>query len=275
LALHAKSQFYTFIQVFERMWLGSAFKGANGPAQTYIDINRYLETHESYMRLLTENRQTLTSHLVGIVITGWQRFDHFAGLCELLPIGIPSLASALLFLADKRLVRQPDLQQRVRKVLGCPDSSPVVPPFSAYTTDPAYVPPESTIYMQCLFPGSDLFDLVENLRFQKMQIERFLADPTVLGWMGEYQLTRQFGSKHYALKHSLTARDLLQDLVRSESRLRDALRTIYYPDAVDEWMYSNVRSPLTQLQSFVLRAERILNVSSFPSRPLPRDTATV
>lgn len=39
----------------------------------------------------------------GIFITGWQRYDHFAVLCELLPVGLPSLAVNLAFLAQSDL----------------------------------------------------------------------------------------------------------------------------------------------------------------------------
>jgi hexosaminidase len=31
-----------------------------------------------------------------MVITGWQRYDHFATLCELLPAAVPSMSVTLL-----------------------------------------------------------------------------------------------------------------------------------------------------------------------------------
>lgn len=47
--------------------------------------------------------QTLEGKVKGIILTGWQRYNHFSALCELLPVGIPSLVLALHFLNNVEL----------------------------------------------------------------------------------------------------------------------------------------------------------------------------
>ena len=79
--------------VFPRIWAASAFKGASGPAQDYVPITERLQNHVSWSRILQEFPGP--GQLVGIALTGWSRYDHFATYCELLPSAIPSLGVCL------------------------------------------------------------------------------------------------------------------------------------------------------------------------------------
>lgn len=60
----------------------------------------------------------------GLALTGWQRYDHFAVLCELLPVGIPSLITSLSTVSKGYFVINPK-ENDILRVLECafhPDS---------------------------------------------------------------------------------------------------------------------------------------------------------
>lgn len=44
--------FERFGKVFDKLWIASAFKGANGPDQAFVDMRRYAQNHLSWMQLL-------------------------------------------------------------------------------------------------------------------------------------------------------------------------------------------------------------------------------
>uniref|UniRef100_H3AY64 Hexosaminidase D n=1 Tax=Latimeria chalumnae TaxID=7897 RepID=H3AY64_LATCH len=85
---------------FSKLWFASAFKGATGASQSLTHIGHHLANHVQWLKVADSvHRETLQ----GIALTGWQRYDHFSVLCELLPVGLPCLAVCLQTLVHENL----------------------------------------------------------------------------------------------------------------------------------------------------------------------------
>ncbi|KAL8174905.1 UNVERIFIED_CONTAM: hypothetical protein K2H54_005404, partial [Gekko kuhli] len=93
---------------FKTVWFASAFKGTTGPAQAWTPLNHHLQNHLQWLSVMRSVAKNPSARLQGIVLTGWQRqglrvelsYDHYSALCELLPVGIPSLAVCLQTLVN-------------------------------------------------------------------------------------------------------------------------------------------------------------------------------
>lgn len=85
-------------------------------------------------------------YVKGTMLTGWQRYDHFAVLCELLPVALPSLAVCLSTMQYVGISE--DLKHEINQKLGCSDSHPIQ--WSINT--------KATSYPQCTFPGHEIFE---------------------------------------------------------------------------------------------------------------------
>jgi len=72
------------------VWGGSAWRGATGSNMAATTVRHHLNNNLAWLALVQQGVL-----LIGIVVTGWARYDHYATLCELLPCGLPSLRCCL------------------------------------------------------------------------------------------------------------------------------------------------------------------------------------
>merc|ERR1719391_1551969 len=83
-------------QVFDSVWTAGAFKGAHGPTLPVPPIEKHLTNTLNWLNVMKTEAGKFKKGFYGMVTTGWQRYDHFAVLCEILPVSIPSLVVQLV-----------------------------------------------------------------------------------------------------------------------------------------------------------------------------------
>lgn len=160
-----KEMFSRYSKVFPQMMFASAFKGANGQSQPFCNISRYLANQRSYVELYKLEKKHLEGKISGIILTGWQRYNHFYPLCEILPVSIPSLVADLIYLNNTDL-NESEVVQRGKEFLSCTCDSNNGTVISKNITGKQKVQEEISVeamFMNCSFPGSKVYDEMEKL----------------------------------------------------------------------------------------------------------------
>ncbi|XP_066444259.1 hexosaminidase D isoform X2 [Eleutherodactylus coqui] len=217
---------------FQKIWLASAFKGATGASQQLTHIGHHLENQRRWLQVM---QRIPDESLQGMVITGWQRYDHFSVLCELLPVGIPSLAVCLQTLKNGDYSEQ--VAVSVKDILG----------MSHLDTENYFSEASGS------FPGSDVLVLITQIVFfLKMPTQDFLEkNRIVTGWFSSFHRKRK-------MIHPIMVQQIEPEAVRLLSNwtlvLRDlqaALLKIFPAITVEEWMEEHSLPYYQQLQEFV------------------------
>nr|XP_034491316.1 hexosaminidase D isoform X3 [Marmota flaviventris] len=217
---------------FPRLWAASAFKGATGASQALPHIEHHLRNHAQWLQVAGSGPVDM---LQGIILTGWQRYDHFSVLCELLPVGIPSLAACLQLLLHGGFTEH--VRLRVENLLGLP------------SLEAAAIPSEGT----GSFPGSDIHALVTQVSFYlRSSVDALLErNRYVTGWFSPYHRRRKLIHPVMVQHIQPEVLSLLGRWSALAQQLETALQLAFYPDAVEEWLEENVRPSMQQLQDLL------------------------
>uniref|UniRef100_A0A8C6IWZ8 beta-N-acetylhexosaminidase n=1 Tax=Melopsittacus undulatus TaxID=13146 RepID=A0A8C6IWZ8_MELUD len=226
---------------FEAVWFASAFKGTTGPAQAWPPLSFHLRNHLSWLRVMEALPQLAPLRLHGTVLTGWQRYDHYSVLCELLPVGIPSLAICLQTLVTGGFTEE--TKRKVLDVLG----------FESMQLE------QSTCEGRGVFPGAEIYHMVEQVNGHlKESIHKALEEESAIkGWFSPYH------RKHH-WSPLLSPTRLHEDWESFIRDLRTHLERVYYPDTVEEWLEENVNPYLDQLRDLVRDYRAIIRLNARP-----------
>lgn len=252
-----------YAAVFKTAWTASAFKGAFGETLYIPDARRHLENNLRWLDTMSQQSTYFKHGFRGIVLTGWQRYDHFAVLCELFPAGIPSLALSLL--AVSKGFFNSSLKGLLLTTLSCPQQQSKSP-FINLDADPHLWDKLG----RCMFPGSPIFRLMYRLQSAESEAAEYLKTTKKnRGWLTEYNI------KHnYTLP--LRVDELLGELPRVYHGLvaltrsaYDAMSEVFDYYTIAEWIEQRIYPYIIEIEKLQNDTAILKEVAVWPSRPLP------
>ncbi|NWI68841.1 HEXDC Hexosaminidase, partial [Todus mexicanus] len=164
-----------------------------------------------------------------------RRYDHYSVLCELLPVGIPSLAICLQTLVNGGFTEE--TKRKVLDTLG----------FQSMQLE------QSTCEGRGAFPGAEIYHMVEqvNGHLKESILKALEEESAIKGWFSPYHRKRQFGNPRNMESFGSKVLKLHDDWESFVGDLRAHLERVYFPDTVEEWMEENINPYLDQLRDLV------------------------
>ncbi|XP_062447475.1 hexosaminidase D isoform X2 [Rhea pennata] len=203
----------------------------------------HLKNHLQWLKVASHSPADV---LQGIALTGWQRYDHFSVLCELFPVGIPSLGICLQALKNGGYSEK--VKENVEKLLG----------MSNLETDTFMSTSLGT------FPGSNILTLVTQVSFYlRSSIDELLErNRYVTGWFSPYHRKRKI--IHPIIMHHFQpdAVSLLSKWNAVVQDLQAAMEQVFHKCTIDEWMEENVHPSLQKLQQVVDDLDKAIKAQS-------------
>ncbi|KAG8175638.1 hypothetical protein JTE90_018600 [Oedothorax gibbosus] len=238
---------------FPGVWAASAYKGATGSNQYLTNMSYHLENHVSWLSVLSKYQSEVP--FKGFVLTGWQRYDHFAVLCELLPVALPSLALNLLYL-DRQTVDN-ELFEKTRDILMCDARLTLYTNFST----------EETV---CNYPGSNVFKGAQRLAHLNFMFQKFLSNSHYVGWISEYNVQMLFSSPAHVELGTQNLEALSTNATLLHTFIQNTMPEVYDKHTIDEWLMTFVNPVMAQIEKIRTNANNLLKFKSWPRRPLSK-----
>ncbi|KAK9500753.1 hypothetical protein O3M35_001953 [Rhynocoris fuscipes] len=232
-----------YADCFGKLWIASAFKGATGPCQVLPVIQHHVSNHEQWLATVSKLEGI---NVLGIAITGWSRYDHYATLCELLPAALPSLALCLKICTEGTY--NETIYNDITKSLGYTKVPLLLNPF----------PRPQAVAVELNFPGWKVATGVEwfaNLKGKHMTL---ISSDQVGAWMNPWQLKHNFINPMQIQGFVSAAFELGKEWDALEAYMLKHMSDIYFDATIDEWLVTLVHPPKNEIKQLVKAGNKVL-----------------
>ena len=216
------------------------------------------------MALINVHSNQFKNGIQGIALTGWQRYNHFHGLCELLPTAIPSLAICLS--VSSLGYFQPNINKTaILATLSCPQ--PKSDRWINLYKNEINVN-EYSEFQNCLFPGKKAMEFSIRLHLISTKIRNFLN--TIYfdhSFLSPYAVKHGFGSP-INIEQTLGELPALKaQLQNIRSFAKQALSDYYDEYTIVEIVEQRITPLINALEEMEEKAKSLVSIQVWPRRP--------
>ncbi|XP_078274001.1 hexosaminidase D-like isoform X2 [Rhinoraja longicauda] len=234
---------------FKSIWFASAFKGTTGVSQVMTPIKNHLENHLQWLLVIKSMSMFPSLHFQGLALTGWQRYDHFSTLCELLPVAIPSLVVCMQAVSFGDYTDE--AKAKAQEILG----------FKNILDD-------NLSEGNGTFAGVELYHMVhwiyQNL---KSEVTNILENDRIIeGWFNHYHRKHRFGNPSSMEQFGNKLIQIHSKWEEYMGRFRDHMEKIFFPDTVEEWMEVHVNLYMDPLRKLVKDYKEMIALMAAPKQ---------
>jgi len=258
---------------FEYMWAASAFKGAFGERMFIPNILRHYRNNLAWLDVMQRESDIDESHgkpsnFRGLVLTGWSRYDHFAVLCELLPVALPSLILNLQAISLNTTSEVTKFKQ-AEKLLKCL-SSVESRNYDRLTLTSLEQDPHQFDLRRCKFPGAKIFGAIGSLIRYKAEVDALVTiSRETQGWLTNYNIRHNYSSP-WRLSEALNGHtELLKSLAQYKDKTSKTLSSVFDKATVDEWVEQNIRPLQEKTEKLLQVVDKLTARNTWPRRPIP------
>ncbi|KAM6957784.1 hexosaminidase D [Aplochiton taeniatus] len=231
---------------FKGVWFASAYKGTSGRGQQWTPLDHHLQNHLAWIKVMKSMTQYPSIKLQGIMLTGWQRYSHYAVLCEIFPVGIPSLAICLQSLKHGSF--EVKAKKEIEFKLGCEIQVA-----------------RNVCEDSGAFPGAQVYYRVWHIHTHlQKEVDAFLKRRFIREVFGRYQRKYNFADPRAIGFFKEELKILLEKWEAYINDFRVEMEDIFFSDTVEEWMEENVNTNLDLLRNLAQDADRIVKLNGQP-----------